>query len=148
MAFVSVRESAHLKATVVLLKSVPREVNVAIRAETRSAGLPIWQDELRARTASVQQTRILVDTARITASGQSISLTSAGSRRKALSGGATPIGTGKAWEFGSNYGHGLPAPRRGGYVIYQALAEVAPRIISLWVQTTMRIVHEAFEGKR
>lgn len=39
----------------------------------------------------------------------------------------------------------LPAATRKGRVVYPAFAEFAPRALSLWAQTTVRLVHEAFE---
>jgi len=148
VGLISVRESAHLKATIIALQAVPKDVNLAIRTETRTVGRAAWRDELLKQSATVQQSRMLVETARVAVSGQSVTLTSASSRRKVLSGGATPAGAGKAFEFGSKYGHGIPPVRRGGYVVYPALADVAPRIISSWVQTTMRLAYDAMEGKR
>jgi hypothetical protein len=93
---------------------------------------------------------MLAQTARITVSDQSVRVRSASSKRKALSGGATPFEQGKGFEFGSNKTHGrqMPRPRRRGYVFYPALAEMAPRIIALWVQTSVRVVYNALEGKR
>ena len=44
--------------------------------------------------------------------------------------------------------HQLRRRNRRGYVIYPAAANIIPRIASLWVQTTARTIHEAFEGKR
>jgi len=148
VGFISVRESAHLKATVIAMQSADREIQSRIRKVTREAAVPIWREELKARPASEQQSRMLVATARVAVSSNTVTLTSAGSKRKALSGGATPIRLGKAYEFGSKKGRGMPAPRRGGYVVYPALADVAPRIISLWTQTVMKIAHDALEGKR
>lgn len=150
MAIVSVRQSAHLKATVLALKAAPKSIRADVRKQTRAVAGPEWMRALEAEATTVQESRMLVATARITVSDQSVKVTSAGSKRKALSGGATPIGQGKAFEFGSNKGHGrqLPPVRRGGYVFYPALAEMAPRIISLWVQTAVRVVHNALEGRR
>lgn len=149
-AFVSVRQSAHLRATVLALRAAPREIRADVRKQTRLVAVPAWRAALEQQATTVQQSRMLVNTARITVSDQSVRVRSASSKRRVLSGGATPYQHGKAFEFGSNRGHGrqLPAARRGGYVFYPALAEMAPRIISLWVQTAVRVVYEALEGRR
>jgi hypothetical protein len=41
----------------------------------------------------------------------------------------------------------LPAPIRRGRVIHPAVAEAIPRLLSLFTQTVIRSVHEAFEGR-
>lgn len=150
MAFVSVRQSAQLKATVLALQAAPREIRGDVRKQTRAVAAPEWKAAMERNATTVQQTRMLVATARITTTDMTVRVRSAGSRRKALSGGATPVQYGRAWEFGARRPHGrqLPRARPSGYVFYPALAEMAPRIISLWVQTAMRVVHNALEGKR
>jgi hypothetical protein len=150
VAFVSVKQSAHLRATVLAVKSAGREVRADVRKQTRSVAATQWKSAMAKQSRSVQQTRMLVDTARITVSDQSVRVRSAGSKRRALSGGATPVEQGKAFEFGSNKAHGrqLPKARRRGYVFYPALADMAPRILALWTQTAMRVVYKSLEGKR
>lgn len=152
MGFISVRESAHLKAVVIAMQVADRDIAANVRKETRTVAAPAWREELRARPASEAQSRMLVDTARVAVSSNTVTLTSATSKRKALSGGATPAGQGKAFEFGSSGPHAargqLPHNRRGGYVVYPSLAKVAPRIISLWAQTVMRTVGDSLEGKK
>lgn len=39
------------------------------------------------------------------------------------------------------------APRRGGYVFFPTVADMAPRILAMWVQTSVRMLHEISEGK-
>lgn len=150
--FISVRESATLKVTLLAMQAVDKSVQSTIRKETRAVGASAWREELQRRPASEQQSRLLVKTSVVKASNNGLTLTSATQKRKALSGGGTPIGLGKTFEFGDNKGyskvHGAPPRRKSGYVVYPALAEVAPRLISLWVQITMKHVHDALEGKR
>lgn len=146
--FISVRESATLKATVLAMQVVPREVQSGIRKETRTVAASAWRQELEQRPAIEQQTRMLVATARVSATNNGVTLTAATQKRPVLSGGGSPIRLGKAYEFGSKKGRGIPPSRRGGYVVYPALAEVAPRLISLWTQTVMRHAHDALEGRR
>jgi hypothetical protein len=150
VAFLSVRQSAHLKATVLAVKSAPTDIRRDVRQQTRKVAAPAWKDALQKRATTVQQTRMLANTARITVSDQSVRVRAASSKRKVLSGGATPFEHGRAFEFGSSRTRGrqLPRPKRSGYVFYPALAEMAPRIISLWVQTAVRVIHNSLEGKR
>lgn len=150
MGLVSVRQSAHLRATVLALKAAPKEIRGDVRRETRAVAAPQWKAELTRMARWEQQSRMLANTARITVSDQSVRVRSAGSKRKVLSGGATPYEEGKGWEFGSSKTRGrqMPAPRRRGYVFYPTLARMAPRIIALWVETAVRVVHNSLEGKR
>lgn len=149
MAFISVRQSAHLRATVLAIQSAGKDIRRDIRTQTRAVAGPEWKAAIEKRAGSVQQARMIAKTARVAVGDQSVRVRAAGSRRKALSGGATPVEHGKAWEFGSRTrSRGIPGPRRSGYVFYPALAEMAPRIIALWVQTAIRRVHEALEGRQ
>jgi hypothetical protein len=150
VGLVSVRQSAHLRATVLALKAAPKDIRGDVRRETRAVAAPQWTAELHRLSRSPQQTRMLANTARITVSDQSVRVRAAGSKRKALSGGATPYDEGKAFEFGSSKTRGrqAPRPRRRGYVFYPALATMGPRIIALWVQTAVRVIHNSLEGKR
>jgi hypothetical protein len=145
--FISVRESATLKATVLAMQVVDKQIQSSIRKETRSVGASAWREELERRPAIEQQSRMLVRTARVSATNNGLTLTAATQKRAVLSGGGSPIRLGKAYEFGSRKGRGIPPTRRGGYIVYPALAEVAPRLISLWTQTVMRHAHDALEGK-
>lgn len=132
------------------IKSAPREIRADVRKQTRDVAVPEWKAELARHATSVQQTRMLVTTARITAGDQSVRVRSASSKRQVLSGGAVPFLHGKAFEFGSSKGHGrqLPRPKAGGYVFYPALGEMVPRILTLWVNAAAQVIHNALEGKR
>lgn len=147
-AFVSVRDSAHLRATVLAVKAAPREIRTDIRRETRSIAAPQWKAALARKATTIGQTRTIVNTARITVSDQSVRVRAGGQKRKALSHGGTPYRLNKAFEFGSNNHFQFPYHNRRGYVFYPALAQMAPHIISLWVQTAVRVIHRSLEGKR
>ena len=146
---VSVLNSRELQATLFAIKAAPADIRKQLRGQTRKIIGHEWEQALRAEPATVQQSRLLVNTARVRVSDQSVQMRSASSSRKVLSGGAVPVRQGKAFEFGSSKGHGrqLPRPRRGGYIVYPAFAKIAPRALSLWVQTTVRSIAEALEGK-
>jgi hypothetical protein len=146
----SVKDSAHLRATVLAVKAAPREVRKQVRSQTRAVAAPQWKAALASHARTEAQSRMLVATARITVSDQSVRVRAAGSKRKVLSGGAIPYRLGKAYEFGrkSRKATQLPPKNRRGYVFYPALAEMSPRIIALWVQTAIRTVYDAIEGKR
>jgi len=146
--FVSVLNSRELLATIYAIKAAPANIRADLRRQTKAVIGDEWRRALHAQPATVQQSRMLVATARVKASDQSVALESANSRRKALSGGLTPLGAGKAFEFGKAKRHGrqFPAPRKSGYIVYPAFADVAPRALALWVQTTVRVIAEGLEG--
>jgi hypothetical protein len=145
--FVSVLNSRELLATIYAIKAAPKTIRADLRQQTRAVLGKEWERALDRQPASVQQTRMLVDTARARVSDQSVQLRSASSRRRALSGGATPIDYGRHFEFGSPKSPGkLPRRRAKGYVVYPAFARLAPRALALWVQTTVRVIARALEG--
>ena len=131
--FVSVLNSRELLATLYAVKAAPADIRKQLRAQTRRILGPEWTQELHKQPATVAQSRMLVDTARVRVSDQSVQMRSASSNRKALSGGAIPSRLGKAFEFGSSRGHGrqLPPARRGGYVVYPAFANIGARALAL-----------------
>lgn len=144
--FVSVLNSRELLATIYAIKAAPATIRADLRRETRAVIGNEWVKQLYAQTASEQQTRMLVKTARVKVSDQSVQLRSASSRRPVLSGGATPFKHGAMFEFGIPAVHGGVPPRRKGWVVYPAFAELAPRALALWVQTTVRVLARALEG--
>lgn len=147
---VSALGNAELRATILALKSVDRTIQADIRAQTRQIAGREWEQALARRARTEQQTRMLVTTARVKPSNQNVLVTSASSKRKVLSGGATPYRMGKAFEFGpKKYGKktpGAPARNRRGYVFMPAAAEMIPRLLSLWSQTTFRVIARSLEG--
>jgi hypothetical protein len=166
---VSVLNSPHLKATVFALKAVDKTVRAEVRKQTKAVAGPAWTKAMASEASTVMQTRVLVNTARINVSDQNIRVRSASSKRKVLSGGMVPYDSGRAVEFGGNRNkvttyrsrrgatrfnvtrhtaRQMPRARRQGYVFYPAAAEMVPRILALWTQTTVRVIAEAMEGKR
>jgi len=167
--FVSVLDSRELRATLYAIKAAPTAIRKDVRQETRAVIGKEWNRALREQSATVPQSRVLVDTARVRVSDQQVVLTSAASKRKVASGGLVPFDAGKGMEFGAgrnrvrsyrSHRRGttftvkrhttrqMPRIRRTGYVVYPAFAEVAPRALALWVQTTVRVIANALEGKQ
>lgn len=166
---VSVLDSRELQATIFAIKAVPTELRKQIRQQTRAVAGKEWTRALAERSLDLPTSRMLVQTARIAVSDQNIKVRSATSKRKALSRGAIPVLHGKAFEFGTNRdkvrtyqsrrgqtrfkvtrhtARQMPPVTRGGRVFYPAVAEMVPRILALWTQTTVRTIGEALEGRR
>ena len=114
--------------------------------------------------------RMFLKGARIAAGNPSTAV--AASSKRAVThegGGLVPDRDGRGWEFGavdrgaySTYARrgpgktadvkrrtrrGMPAATRRGRVVYPAWSDTAPRLVSLWVQTIVKTIHEAYEGK-
>lgn len=172
MLEISVRDHKELKAVVLAMtrleSSVRREVNKA----TRTALAPIWTDSVQrrlARTRNPLDRRILGVNVRVKAGNPPV-LMAAGSTR-AIGGRLKPADYWWAWEFGGTPGaYGtyqrrnpksggthrvrrrtaaqLPVRVKEGRVLYPAVADAAPRLAALWVQTVVRTVHEAAEGRQ
>ena len=156
-------------AVLVAIKAVPSEVRKQIRQQTKAVGQSEWQQLLREHAATRLEHRVIADTAVVSASDQNIRLQSAG-KGKALSGGLQPKVDYPAVEFGANRnkvttytarsrkGRSYRVTRhinaqlrwrnRKGSVFYPAGAAMIPRIASLWAQTTVRVIGEAFDGKK
>jgi hypothetical protein len=163
----SVLESRELQAVILALRGMQKGLRRAIFKATRSAIVPEWQQELRASATTHLEERVIAQGARADVSADRVTLKAAQSTRK-LSGGVSPRDIGHAIEFGANWRRGevqatssrgksyrysrvlnkqLKPRRSAGYVAWPAAARLAPRFVSLWVQTTVRLTYEAFEGR-
>ncbi|MBH0054484.1 hypothetical protein I6E74_09935 [Salinibacterium sp. SWN139] len=158
---ISILLSKDLQTLLSAVRQIPKEVAAEVRKQTKAAAFPIWGEEVRGRTASRQQVSILSDTARVAVSDSNVLLKSAAVGKTSNGVPKSLLATGT--EFGGNpnkvihsrtkagkpytrkQGKQFPLPRRGGYVVYPAARDSIPRLASLWVQTTVRTIHEALE---
>lgn len=171
---ISVLNARELQATLYAIKSAPTEIRKQIRQQTRSMARPEWTDAIKthARTAPhpLLAERTIARTAKITVSDQQVRVRAAGTRRKVTSGGLIPLEYGRAVEFGSG-GHKtrtyqskrkgrtftvrnrhvnrqLTPRRQRGTTFWPAANDMQPRLLALWVQTTVRTILDALDGKR
>lgn len=165
---ISVFNSKELQGVILAMKGFERELAKQIRQVTKSVVLPEWQKAVAAKAKTQLESRVLSVTARVAVSDQNVTLKSAQVGR-ALSGGLKPSENYSAAEFGANReakttytarsrkGKSFSVTRRtqaqlmprrkAGYVVYPAIAEIVPRIASLWVQTTVRTFYELIEKR-
>src|SRR5690606_27803865 len=144
-----------------------KELRSRITRETRKMVEPAWKEELQASGPNRLQQSVLVNTARVSVGANSLTL-KAGTVGK-LSSGDKPSSIARAVEFGANPEpytkyrrrstkgrmHDVTRRTRGGVgpirakgkVVYPALGRFVPRAAALMVQTTVRLLHETFEGK-
>lgn len=172
-ARISVRNSRELLATILAIRQAPREIQKQIRQHTKAITTEEWKRAM-AENASISGvgragSRVLVQSARVAVSNQNVRLSSATVGRK-MKGGLEPKRDYAGFEFGANpdkrttytatsrrgkrydvtrrTARQLPRRNRKGHVFYPAVADMVPRIAALFVQTTVRTIAEAFEGKR
>lgn len=163
---ISVFASEELRTLLVALKGLPKDVQKNVRQYTKADAQPIWQDEVRGRATSRLDTRVLGSSARVRVSNQNVML-EAGKIGKSLSGGIKPSQIAAAVEFGANRDERttysttsrkgtrysvtrrtkrqIPSRNTNGRVVYPSARASIPRFASLWIQTTVRTIHEAFE---
>lgn len=159
---ISLLVSKDLQTLVHAANSLEPEVAAQLRAHTRANVEPIWKSELAQRTGSRFQNRVLVDTARVSVTNTQVTVKAAAVGK--VGRGKTPADRLKGMaEFGVSpnkkirqrsrkgkvyerrIGNGFPLPRRKGHVFFPAVADSAPRLASLWMQTAVRTVAETFE---
>tara|TARA_R110002124_G_scaffold70466_3_gene189170 strand:+ start:3843 stop:4352 length:510 start_codon:yes stop_codon:yes gene_type:complete len=158
---ISVLLSKDLQILLSAVRSIPKEVAAEVRKQTKNAATPIWEEEVRGRTNTALEVRVLSDTARVAVSDSNVLLRSAavGKMSNGLPKSVLAFGA----EFGGNpnriiksktkagkpytrkMGRQFKLPRRGGNVVYPAARDSIPRFASLWTQTAIRTIHEAFE---
>lgn len=169
---ISIFASKELQAVLLAMSNLDKELSKQLRQQTKAVVGPEWTKATRENAQTRLEQRVLADTARVAISNQNITLKSAGVGKR-LSGGLMPKETGYAIEFGAdrfNAGQGrtyvstsvrgkkftvhnrntvaqLRARNKKGYVVYPSAAEVIPKVASLWVQTVMRGIYEAFESR-
>lgn len=162
---ISVRGSDQLRAAVFAMRAANRDLRRDINTATREVMGPVWVAEVLRRARSRLDRAVIVKGARI-APGNPPSALAAQSGRK-LRGGLVPRESYAAVEFGSRQDRvttytrrtrtgtttvkrhttrQLPPVQRKGRVAYDALRGVAPRAVSLWVQTIVRKYNEAAEA--
>jgi hypothetical protein len=164
---IDVYESRELQAVLLSIRRADRELRKQIRQQTQRLLLPEWKKSLAEHANTRLEHRVLVDTGRIKMSDQNVRMSSATVGRK-LSGGLDPKTQafavefggdrskkrtyevsrgGKTWKVTRRTAAQLRPRRRNGYVVYPAAKQMIPRFARLWVQTTVRTMHEAFEGR-
>lgn len=164
-----VKASRELLATIYATRSLDRTIAKMNRQETKRIAAPEWKKALAERADSKLEHRVLVDTSVVSVSDQNVRIRSA-SKGRPLSGGFNPKTDYHAAEFGADRNRrttykrrsakggshsvtrrtasGLKPRNPNGYVFFPAAREMIPRLASLWVQTTVRTIANAFEGKQ
>lgn len=150
------------------LRNLDRDTKKALRQNLKPMAEQAWKEALAQHADTRLEHRVLVDTGRARVSDQNVRLTSA-SLSRSLTGGLKPSASYGPVEFGAgprpaaretatsrkgnkftrhrDPNRPFKAPNRRGYVVYPAAASVIPRVLAMYVQTFVRAIHEALEGK-
>lgn len=168
MVRLDVLKSRELLATIYALRAIDKTLATQIRRHVKAIGQPEWSKALAERADSKLEHRVLVDTAVLSVSNQNVRLQSA-SKGRALKGGLQPKTQYAPVEYGAaakkvtyqrrsqkgkthsvtrNTRAPFKAPRRGGHVFGPASKSMVPRFASLFVQTTVKTIANALEGKQ
>lgn len=166
----SARTVPLLRAVVLALKATDKATRSDISRETRTTLNGVWREAVATHAAGNKLDGLtFVKGARIAAGNPARAMAATSRRALPGGGGFTPDIHGRALEFGadpnkvSTYSRksrggkshsvsrhasrGLPARNRRGRVVYPAFAEVAPRMVSMWVQIAVRNIHKALEER-
>lgn len=150
------------------MKAMNRSPAKDIRRDTVSTMNPEWRALVERNAVTEQDRKVVARGARIQGGNPPTAI--AASSKRALSGGMVPVESWAAVEFGANGDRvttydrksksggthkvrrhttrQLPRRNPKGRIAYPAFGELGPRLVSLWVQTIVRRVHEAFEGRQ
>jgi hypothetical protein len=158
----SVGGSRELQATVLALKQMDSTVRKEIYKHTRAQLVPEWREALATEATTLLEQKVILGGTRVELGAEKVTLKAAQSTRK-LSGGGSPQRLAAAVEFGAETRKGtatrggttytrtlnsaFKGRRRQGYVAWPTAAKLAPRFASLWVQTCIRTMYEAVEGR-
>lgn len=168
----SVGDDRALQAAVLAFKAADSSLRREINAATRDTMNPVWRGlvQQNASRAGGLSARMLGAGARIAAGNPPVAKAAQSTRK--VGRGLIPADDYGPWEFGvpnpnryTTYDRrsrrtggshkvkrrtmrGLPRKAAGGRVVYPAWSELAPRMVSLWVQLIVKTYHDAAEGRR
>lgn len=168
MLRVSALSSSELLTVLRGLRNLDRDTKKANRQHLKPMAEQAWKQQLAQHADTRLEQRVLVDSGRVRVSDQNVRLTSA-SLSRSLTGGLKPSESYGPVEFGADPRPGaketatstrgkkfqrnrdphrpFKRPNRRGNVVFPAAANVIPRVLAMYVQTFVRSIHEALEGK-
>jgi hypothetical protein len=151
---ISLLVDSPLRDLAIAYRVVPAETRKQINRATKAAAQPIWKSETVERATTRIQQRALVDTAKVGVTNRNVFLRSGGGKLAALQ-SAAEFGRPAAAPIKSRSKRGTAYQRttgslfgdrdRRGKVVFPASRDSISRFASLWIQTTIRTLHEAGE---
>jgi hypothetical protein len=168
MLRVSALSSRELLLVLRGLRNLDRETKKHLRRGLKQLAEQAWKELLSRNASNRLERAVLADSGRVRVSDQNVRLTSA-SLSRSLTGGLKPSEDYAPVEFGasprpeatervrSRRGNEFTrkrdpskpfkSPNRRGNVVYPSAANIIPRILAMYVQTFVRAIHDALEGK-
>lgn len=162
---ISVKGDDRLRAVALMMRQIAQPVKREIDKRTRTTLNPVWRQLVDEKLERPRDRAVLGKGVRVKA-GNPPALVAASSRRP-LGGGLIPAYQWSGIEFGANRdevetysrrsskggshkvtrhtARQMPPRYRKGRIIYPAFAAFAPRAVSLWVQTVVRTIMDAYE---
>ncbi|TQJ31947.1 hypothetical protein FBY39_2436 [Microbacterium sp. SLBN-146] len=165
---IDVFKSREMLATIYAIRALDKTLQKQIRTHVKRWAQPEFKQSMAQHADTKLEHRVLVDTAVVSVSNQNVRLQSAGKGRR-LSGGLNPKTDYAPVEFGAHakgksytrksrnggthrvmraMNTQFKVPNRRGYVFYPTVREFVPRVASYYVQTTVRTIANALEGKQ
>jgi len=164
-----VNSSRGIQAVVLSLSQANREVRKLVRQQSQAVIGPEFQKAMNEGASDLMESKGLALTTKTTLSDRNVTLGTGTKKGPGFSGGFDPRINARVLEFGAkrdavktyrSHRKGgktfnvtrhtqrqFKPNKRAGYVFYPAIAQMAPRILSLWTQTVVRTFHDAMEGK-
>lgn len=146
------------------IREIEPEMRKQLRVQTKNVAGAVWTEAVRGYTSTRLEARALAATARVAVSDSNITLKSAaigkvhGTPASVLAAGAEfgadpnsriRMTSRRGTKYYRRLGDQFRPRNRKGYVVYQAAADVIPRVISLWIQTAIRTIGDKLdEGVR
>lgn len=157
MAKVTLKGIREVTAAATAMKAVDRDVRTQVNRNIRGAMGDIWSQSVVDRFTRTRVDRAVFQGTGVRVSNSRVSLLAATRPRiTADISRATEFGDpSKTYETYSRQGHQvrrrtqnqLPGPNRRGRVVHPAFKLSIPRVASLYVQTVVRTIYDAWEGK-
>ncbi|WP_433586366.1 hypothetical protein [Microbacterium hydrocarbonoxydans] len=137
-----------------------REIQAQLRRHTKRVAEPEWRKGLAERASSRLDQKVLVSSARVQVRDTNVVLRSGAVGK--LKDITRPVEFGGDRNQETNYrgrrgakrfkvtrhtARQLGWRRKGGRVVWPTAEELIPRMVALWVQTTVRTFHEALEKR-
>ena len=169
---VSVWDSKEIQAAILGLKIVGKDLRREIIKRSREQILGEWDssiaDNISARGGDIYATRLTMKNTRVKVGTQGFTLEAATRTKAQTSGGLIPATQYHLAEFGAtprvvpvngrrgatNYQYnrtvntGFQKRSKRGRYAFKAAGTMMNRFIAMYVQTSIQMIYEAFEGKR
>ena len=146
MGRIDITKSPDWLAAIAAMRAFDKTLAAATRKYIRATADVEWTKQLRSRSSSKLEHRVISGTSTVAVSSANVKVTS-GAKGRPLSGGLTMSQAAPAVEFGS-IRYKQFGPRRSKGPFYRSADNMIPRLASLFAQTVIKTAALALEGRR